>query len=262
VEYGDYTINHIEGCAHGCRYPCYAMLMSKRFGRIKTYSDWLEPKLVSNALDLLNKELPKLKSKINYVHLCFMSDPFMYRIPEVSKLTLNIINLINQYGLKVTTLTKGKYPSNLLDYGFHSGNEYGVSLVSTKKSFFDYYEPNTYNWKFRVKQLKKLSQLGAKTWVSMEPYPTPNICNQSLLELLDQISFTDKIIFGRLNYNSQVSKYNYAKSFYNDCVQQVIEFCDFFKIEYHIKDGTYNYPSKCNYIQPIIKIRRKQTLRS
>ena len=22
VEYGDYTMNHIQGCAHGCKYPC------------------------------------------------------------------------------------------------------------------------------------------------------------------------------------------------------------------------------------------------
>ena len=26
VEYGDYTINHLQGCSHGCRYPCYAFL--------------------------------------------------------------------------------------------------------------------------------------------------------------------------------------------------------------------------------------------
>ena len=29
VEYGDYTINHIQGCSHGCKYPCYAFLLKK-----------------------------------------------------------------------------------------------------------------------------------------------------------------------------------------------------------------------------------------
>ena len=29
VEYGDYTMNHIQGCAHGCKYPCYAFMMKK-----------------------------------------------------------------------------------------------------------------------------------------------------------------------------------------------------------------------------------------
>ena len=32
VEYGDYTMNHVQGCSHGCKYPCYAFLMKKRFG--------------------------------------------------------------------------------------------------------------------------------------------------------------------------------------------------------------------------------------
>ena len=46
VEYGDYTINHVLGCSHGCNYPCYAFLMAKRFGKIKTYDEWIEPYLV------------------------------------------------------------------------------------------------------------------------------------------------------------------------------------------------------------------------
>ena len=36
VEYGDYTINHVLGCSHGCKYPCYAYLLKKRFGIVKT----------------------------------------------------------------------------------------------------------------------------------------------------------------------------------------------------------------------------------
>ena len=59
VEYGDYTINIAEGCSHGCKYPCYAMMMAKRFGKAKTYEEWCTPKLVSNALELLDKEIPK-----------------------------------------------------------------------------------------------------------------------------------------------------------------------------------------------------------
>ena len=30
VEYGDYTMNHVLGCAHGCKYPCYAFMMKKK----------------------------------------------------------------------------------------------------------------------------------------------------------------------------------------------------------------------------------------
>ncbi len=33
VEYGDYTMNHVQGCAHGCKFPCYAFLMKNALVR-------------------------------------------------------------------------------------------------------------------------------------------------------------------------------------------------------------------------------------
>ncbi len=71
VEYGDYTINHVQGCAHGCKFPCYAMMMAKRFGTAKKYEEWCVPKLAENALEILDKEIQKMKDKIESVHLCF-----------------------------------------------------------------------------------------------------------------------------------------------------------------------------------------------
>ncbi len=63
VEYGDYTMNHVEGCSHGCKYPCYAMMMAKRFGKVKSYEDWCKPALVANTLELLDAEIPRLKKR-------------------------------------------------------------------------------------------------------------------------------------------------------------------------------------------------------
>ena len=113
VEYGDYTMNHVQGCAHGCKYPCYAFLLKKRFGQIKDYEDWLEPVLVSNTLELLDKEIPKLKNKIKYVQLCFMTDPFMYGYDEIADMSIKIINRLNQSEIKCTALTKGLLPKEL-----------------------------------------------------------------------------------------------------------------------------------------------------
>ena len=79
VEYGDYTMNHVLGCSHGCHYPCYAFLQKKRFGDVKSYEDWCEPAIVENTLDLLKEELPRYKDKIQMLHLCFTTDPFMYQ---------------------------------------------------------------------------------------------------------------------------------------------------------------------------------------
>ena len=115
VEYGDWCLNHVENCAHGCRFPCYAMNMAKRFGRIKNYQEWLCPILVKNSLEILDKEIPKYKNLIKFVHLCFMTDPFMVGYPEIQKMTLDIIEKLNHNNIKATVLTKGLLPKELTD---------------------------------------------------------------------------------------------------------------------------------------------------
>jgi len=142
VEYADFCLNHVEGCAHGCRFPCYAMMLKKRCGIIKSYEEWLRPKIVSNALELLEKEIPRYKNKIKFVHLCFSTDPFMCGYPEVSDLTLKIIERLNKDNIRCVVLTKGLYPRILADkkkYG--SYNEYGTTLVSLDDNFKERFEP-------------------------------------------------------------------------------------------------------------------------
>lgn len=236
VEYGDYTINHVQGCAHGCKYPCYAFLMAKRFGRVKTYEDWIEPSLVENTLELLEKEIPKYKDRITILHLCFTTDPFMYEYEEISKMSIEIIKRLNANNIKCSVLTKGLLPTELAELS--KDNEYGITLVSLDEGFREKVEPNAAPYHDRINSLKTLHERGFKTWVSIEPYPTPNIIEQNILEILEAISFVDKIIFGRTNYNSEISKYKGVKEFYNDLSGQVIDSCIQKNIAYHIKDGT------------------------
>jgi hypothetical protein len=54
------------------------------------------------------------------------------------------------------------------------------------------------------------------------------------------MSFVDKIIFGRLNYNAKSSEFKHTKEFYNSLALSVIKFCKKNKIDYHIKQGTQN----------------------
>lgn len=236
VEYGDYTANYVLGCQHGCLYPCYAFNMAKRFGNVKTYKDWLNPKLVSNALELLDKEIPKLKEKIKSVQLCFTTDPFMEHYPEVSEMTLKIINRLNQDNLKAVILTKSELPDSLLETS--KINEFGITLVSLDEKFRKKYEPFTVDYETRIQALKKLHDNGFYTWVSIEPYPTPNICKQDLNEILNKISFVDYIVFGRLHYNKDVTIYKEHKQYYNECSREVEDFCKQRNIKYHIKKGT------------------------
>lgn len=236
VEYGDYTINHVQGCAHGCKFPCYAMMMAKRFGKAKTYEEWCDPQLADNALEILDMEIPKLKDKIKSVHLCFSTDPFMYGYDEVSQMSIAIIKRLNAAGIRCTVLTKGVLPIELVELS--SENEYGITLVSLDESFRQEFEPNTAPYQERIQALRALHDAGCRTWVSIEPYPTPNFIEQDLNDILCATSFCDKIIFGRLNYNKKVSEYKEHKSFFNGLAEQVITYCEANGKKYHIKDGT------------------------
>lgn len=238
VEYCEYAMNHVLGCSHGCKYPCYAFLMKKRFGQISSYSDWIEPKIVSNSLELLDKEIPKLKDKIKSVHLCFATDPFMYEYNEIAKISIEAIQKLNNAGIKCTVLTKGILPKELIN--FSPDNEYAISLISLNENYRQRMEPGTAPYQKRIDSLKYLYDNGCKTWVSIEPYPTPNLIEQDLVQILNAISFVDKIIFGRTNYNKDITEYKEHKIFYNDCAEKVVNFCNQHRIKYHIKRGTIN----------------------
>ena len=236
VEYSDYTVNHVQGCSHGCKYPCYAMMLAKRFGTVKTYEEWCNPKIVKNALELLEQEIPRCKDKIKWVHLSFTTDPFMYEYPEVGELSYKIIERLNKDGIKCTALTKGILPEELKNLSVE--NEYGITIISLNEEFRKEIEPGSAPYLARIESLKKLYDAGCKTWVSIEPYPTPNFIKQDITEILNAISFVDKIIFGRLNYNAKVSQYKGYKEYFNELSEQVKMFCESKNIKYHIKDGT------------------------
>lgn len=236
VEYGDYTMNFVQGCSHGCKYPCYAFLQKKRFGQVADYEEWCKPQLVSNTLALLDQEIPRLKSKITSVHLCFSTDPFMYGYQEIIDMALASIKKLNAAGIKCTALTKGILPIELAELSRE--NEYGITFVSLNEEYRAKMEPGAAPYAERLAALRALHDAGCRTWVSMEPYPTPNLIEQNLHDLLEAVSFVDKIIFGRTNYSTEVSSYKDHKAYYNELAAEVISFCEERGIQYHIKEKT------------------------
>lgn len=239
VEYADYAINHVQGCSHGCTY-CYAMTMCVRFGKVRNYDDWVKPKLVGNALELLEKEIPKLKGKIDSVFLSFLSDPFMHDQPEITELSLKIIERLNRDNIRCVVLTKGDLPLALADkqkYG--SNNEYGITLISLDEMFREQFEPGTSPYAKRIDGLKRLHDKGLKTWVSMEPYPTENMIKQDITTILNDIKFVDKIVFGRIHYDGGANKALKEKpDYYRDLSEVVRAFCSKNKIGCYIKNKT------------------------
>ncbi|MCL1901848.1 MAG: radical SAM protein, partial [Firmicutes bacterium] len=155
---------------------------------------------------------------------------------DVTELSYKIIEKLNSNGIKCTALSKGVLPEKLKNLS--KKNEYGITLVSLCENFRKENEPGAAPYIERIEALKRLHEAGCKTWVSIEPYPTPNFIEQDINEILKTVSFVDKIIFGRLNYNAKVSAYKSHREFFNEMSDVVIAFCEKNKIAYHIKDGT------------------------
>jgi DNA repair photolyase len=224
------------------------MTLAKRTGRVTGYDDWLQPRLVENALELLDEELRRYADQIDSVHLCFTTDPFMYDssrllpIQAVSDMSVEIIRRLNREGIPVTTLTKGVYPDGLIQSipDLHPDNQYGVSLVSLSESYRAEWEPGAASAEGRIASLQRLALQGAHTWVSAEPYPTPNIDDTAshVVSVLQAVAFAEKIVFGKWNYNRLVTEYEREHAFYAGVAQQVVDWCSENGTALHIKTGT------------------------
>ena len=232
VEYASWSANYVEGCSHACKYPCYARLF-RRFQEDR----WRHPALVANALELLDKELPRHMGEIKSVYLCFSTDPFMYRWREVGALSIEVIKKINAAGIPCVLLTKGIYPVDEIEK-LSRINGYGITVTSIDEGYRREWEPGAAPVKERIAALRALHSAGKKTWVSIEPYPTPNLIQQDLKKILKTLGFVDQVVFGRQNHNHLVTEYRDHKNFYNDAAKAVRNFCSVNGIEYYIKKGT------------------------
>ncbi len=229
----DFCLNHVEGCSHGCKYPCYAFLIKQKHGAIKNYADWIKPKLVGNALDLLDTEMARLGNRLGRAYMCFATDLFMYGNPEVADLTLRIMARLNKNGVPVTALSKGVYPRELAEKsGAGKENHYGITLVSLDEDFRKKYEPGAAPLSERVKALKYLHDKGCRTWISVEPYPPEFMIKQDIGELLEAVSFVDEIAVGRLNYNNELYRQKGIHEFYKKVYFGVWKYCEKKGIKY------------------------------
>lgn len=277
VEYmagpGVYTMNHVQGCAHGCRYPCYAYLAAKRFGQASSMGEWMTPKPVDDAIKLLKRDVAaRRKEPVERVHMCFTTDPLPWStgcsdrraLERIHYTTLHAIAHLNGHGIPVTVLTKGTLPrvergwcegddfttlrassgtsASLYSDDFHPGNLFGVSLVTPVEEFRSAWEPGAAPIERRVQSLQLMHDEGCRTWVSMEPFPTPAIqretCGQTwdAVEVLSMVPFVDRVVFGRWNYGPRITAED--MDWYREQAEAVRGWCRRWGAECHIKKGT------------------------
>lgn len=223
---GFHCINHALGCSHGCRYPCYAFLMARHHGRVRDYEEWCRPRIVGNALALLDRELMRKRVLPPDVHLCLTTDPFMVDHPEIGAMSFDIVERLNRSGIPCSLLTKGRLPAELADRRrFPCDNTHGISLVSLDEGFRQEWEPGAAPYVERLEALRRLHDAGRRTLVHIEPYPTPNIFVQDLSEILAEIAFVDHIYFSGWNYSPRVRRDDATEAFYRAQSRTVQSFC-------------------------------------
>jgi hypothetical protein len=237
------------------------MMLAKRTGRAKTYEDWCTPRIVDNALVLLDAEIPRLRHRIESVHLSFTTDPFMYDasthapLGSMVELTTAIIRRLNDEGIRVTTLTKGIYPDEFIGQAssLHDQNQYGVSAVSLSEDFREKWEPGAAPIASRIASAKKLADAGACTWASIEPYPTPNVDPSSgdIRPLLNSLGFVQKAVFGRWNYSSLVSSFPGVHQHYERAAIAIAAWSQDGGKVLHIKKGT---PLADTYVADVLRV--------
>jgi len=154
----EYTANLYRGCSHGCVY-CYAPSLihdERRWG------GFVDVKV--NGPEVLSRELRKVRKGV--VFLSSASDP--YQPAEAKyKLTRRALVALLNAGFPVAILTRSPLVLRDIDVLRKlSWVRVGVSISSVPGRL---YEPGVAPVSRRVETLRRLSDAGIKTWVSLAP---------------------------------------------------------------------------------------------
>ena len=214
-----YACNVAWGCSNRCTY-CY--------GRFRTCEIMRLPS--TRPVVLVFNQLLEMVTKPKGVFLSFHTDPFLSK--NLYNTSILIQELI-RWKIPIATLSKMGSSSCGIIHDIRTG----MTIVSDNEAFREKYEPRATPIDFRISQLRDLHKLGAYTWISLEPYPTPAIWKQDLKTLLDKINFVDFIIMGKWNYDKRAND----PAFYKRAVEEFVDYCKSHGIRHHVKSDTIKF---------------------
>lgn len=195
-EYSEYALNFYKGCSHGCKY-CYVPLIVKR-NRQEFYKN---VGLKKDLFKKLKKELEKKNDFESNVLLSFTSDVYQ-PCEEKNYYTRKVIEMLNEYDIDFTVLTKNKLASRDFDL-YKENDEFAMTLTYIDSEASKRIEPFASLPSERIETLKKAKSKGIKTWASLEPVIWP----EQTLKLIEMTHlFVDKYKIGTINYSKQKEK--------------------------------------------------------
>lgn len=205
-EYAALACNIYRGCDHGCTY-CYAP-------RVTHNNRFVESQARQNFLQKLNKNAKKHRRTDKRVLLCFTTDPYQ-RLDVKLEITRRAIEILHQHDIPVQVLTKGGSRA-LRDLDLFTNRD----MFAATMTFIDEqdslkWEPNAATPDDRMKTLRKFSEAGVATWVSLEPVIDPQ---QSLEVIRVTNEFVDMYKVGKLNHHPLANKIDW-KAFAIEAVE-------------------------------------------
>lgn len=156
------TVNISAGCVHNCIY-CYTKGYSVYPGddSVEIYKDTAER---------IADEIKHKRKKPVAVYFCPSCDPFQ-PIPEIHKITFDVMKTILENNIGVQFVTKGKMPDEI--YGLfekhHSKIAGQIGLTSVDEKILSIIEPAAANAQERLDQLERLIKMGVKMSVRCDP---------------------------------------------------------------------------------------------
>jgi len=188
----DYVINPYTGCSHNCIY-CYARFMKRFTGHPEKWGSFVDVKV--NATDLIPKRTNKYQNK--KILLSSVTDPYLHLEKEY-QLTRNILKNLIKLKPKLNIQTKSDLVLRDIDIlKEFQEPEIGFTIITLKEKFKKELEQNTVSIKNRIKALKRLKELGFKTYLFIGPI-FPKITNWK--DIIEQTKpYTDFYMLENIN---------------------------------------------------------------
>lgn len=191
-EYARLATNPYRGCGHACAY-CYVPAVTRVTRADFDAGAFPRP----HFLTLLRRDAQKYQmiGITEQVLLSFTTDPFN---PFDISLTRPTIEILAEYGLAFTTLTKGGSRAiPFLDLYRPDRDAFASTLTSLDDRFSARWERRAQPPRDRIDTLRMFHDAGIFTWVSLEPV----LDTKASLQIVRETSqFVDLYKIGRANY--------------------------------------------------------------
>ncbi len=203
VEYANYALNHYSGCAMGCTY-CSAMLNGIRRKQFRDRSDWMNPRIVKDAIAQLSRELSRAPKDLRQVWLCPVTDCYQ-PIEDTVRLTRGLLEVL--IAQKVPTWILTKSIGILRDAELIIENRglvsVGFTITTLDENIRRVQEPNASPVWDRARALAYFHKNGVETKCSVEP-----ILDEHPLAIVDTLKGdVDYWYFGKDNYTKRALPY-------------------------------------------------------